>query len=74
MLFEVHGGLSLGDDYADLLFRAKLLQFGGNRSQIAVAGQDKGGIKFVRYGIGKQGDGDIYIGFFLLMRLIPPRA
>jgi hypothetical protein len=63
-LFEVHGGLILWDDNADLITGAELFELGSNRGKVAVTGQNQGGIKLICYGIGKQGDGDVYGGFF----------
>jgi len=70
VLLKVHGGLVLRDDDTDFLTGAEFLEFGGHWGKVAVPGQDKGSIKFVCYGIGKQGYGDVDVGFLLLVGLV----
>jgi hypothetical protein len=70
VLFEVHDGLVLGDDNADLPAGAEFSELGGNRGQVAIPGKNTSSVEFVRYRIGKDGNGDVYVGFLLLMGLI----
>jgi hypothetical protein len=70
MLFEVHGRLVLRNDDTDLLTGTEFLEFGCYGGKIAVPGQDKGGIKSISHGVGKQSNGNVYIRFLLFVRLI----
>ena len=74
VLFEMHCRLILRDDDTDFLDRAEFFEFCRYRGKVAVPGEDKGSIKFIRNCIGKQGDGDVNICFFLLMGLVPAFA